>query len=445
MRSSRPAAAVVLAAGEGTRMRSSTPKVLHAIGGRSLLGHALAAVRALDPEHLVVVVRHERDRVAAHVAEVDPHAVVADQDERPRHGPRRAVRAGRAGPARRRRRAAVAAPWSSPTATCRCSTGAHPRRAGRRARGGRARRHRPHRRRRRPDRLRPRAARRATAASPASSSTRTPTTAQRAISEINSGIYAFDGAVLRDALARVGRDNAQGEMYLTDVLRLARAGGRHAWPRHRIDDVWQTEGVNDRVQLARMGAELNRRLRRGLDARRRHRRRPGHHLGRRRRRAGAATSRCCPASSCAAPPPSPRAPTSGPTRTLTRLRGRARARRWCAPTATARGSARAPPSARSATCARAPCWAPKGKIGGFVETKNAVIGDGSKVPHLSYVGDADDRRGHEHRRGHGLRQLRRRRQAPHDGRRPRPHRQSDNDARRAGDGRRRRLHRLPAR
>ena len=72
---------------------------------------------------------------------------------------------------------------------------------------------------------------------------------QRAIREINSGIYAFDAALLRDALAKVGTDNAQGEKYLTDVSALARAGG-HRRARARVDDVWQTEGVNDRVQLA---------------------------------------------------------------------------------------------------------------------------------------------------------------------------------------------------
>ena len=63
-----------------------------------------------------------------------------------------------------------------------------------------------------------------------------------------------------------------------------------------------------------------------------------------------------------------------------------------------------------------------GKIGGFVETKNAVIGRGSKVPHLSYVGDADIGSRHEHRCRHDLRELRRRRQAPHDGRVGVPHR-----------------------
>ena len=65
---SRPGAALILAAGEGTRMRSAVPKVLHPIGGRSLLGHAVHAVADLDPEHLVVVLGHGGDQVAAAVA-----------------------------------------------------------------------------------------------------------------------------------------------------------------------------------------------------------------------------------------------------------------------------------------------------------------------------------------------------------------------------------------
>jgi bifunctional UDP-N-acetylglucosamine pyrophosphorylase/glucosamine-1-phosphate N-acetyltransferase len=58
-----PAAVVVLAAGEGKRMHSTTPKVLHEIAGRALLGHALHAAAALAPEHLVVVAGHGRDQV----------------------------------------------------------------------------------------------------------------------------------------------------------------------------------------------------------------------------------------------------------------------------------------------------------------------------------------------------------------------------------------------
>ena len=74
MSAPRPAAVIVLAAGEGTRMKSDIPKVLHTIGGRSLVGHAVAAARGTEPSHLAVVVRHQRERVAAHIAEIAPDA-----------------------------------------------------------------------------------------------------------------------------------------------------------------------------------------------------------------------------------------------------------------------------------------------------------------------------------------------------------------------------------
>ena len=76
---------------------------------------------------------------------------------------------------------------------------------------------------------------------------------QRAINEINSGILAFDAEFLLDALPRIGNDNAKGEYYLTDTVHLAREAGLHVGA-HPIDDVWQTEGVNDRAQLAAIGA-----------------------------------------------------------------------------------------------------------------------------------------------------------------------------------------------
>ncbi|MBC7677562.1 MAG: NTP transferase domain-containing protein, partial [Pseudorhodobacter sp.] len=63
--SPRPAAVIVLAAGEGTRMRSATPKVLHTLGGRTMLGHVLASAEQLEPEHLLVVVGHAREQVSA--------------------------------------------------------------------------------------------------------------------------------------------------------------------------------------------------------------------------------------------------------------------------------------------------------------------------------------------------------------------------------------------
>ena len=74
--------------------------MLHAIGGRSLVHHAMSAARGTQPDHLVVVVRHGRDLVAAHVAELDPDVLVADQDEVP----------------------APAAPWSARSTACRPSS-----------------------------------------------------------------------------------------------------------------------------------------------------------------------------------------------------------------------------------------------------------------------------------------------------------------------------------
>ena len=63
-------AILVLAAGAGTRMRSDTPKVLHRLGGRSMLSHALHAVAEVGPEHLVVVLGKDRERIGPVVAEL---------------------------------------------------------------------------------------------------------------------------------------------------------------------------------------------------------------------------------------------------------------------------------------------------------------------------------------------------------------------------------------
>ncbi len=87
-----PSAVIVLAAGAGTRMKSATPKVMHSIGGRSMVEHAVAAARDLTPERLAVVVRHQRDKVAEHVLAFDEHVTIVDQDDIPGTG--RAVEVG---------------------------------------------------------------------------------------------------------------------------------------------------------------------------------------------------------------------------------------------------------------------------------------------------------------------------------------------------------------
>ena len=72
---------VVLAAGEGKRMKSATPKVLHPLLGRTLLGHVLAAAAAIDADRTIVVVGHKADQVGAHLAEVAPDATPVLQAE----------------------------------------------------------------------------------------------------------------------------------------------------------------------------------------------------------------------------------------------------------------------------------------------------------------------------------------------------------------------------
>ena len=190
-----------------------------------------------------------------------------------------------------------------------------------------------------------------------------------------------------------------------------------------------------RSSWPRMAAELNRRVLDELDAGRASpsstRRPPGSTSTSR----SSPTSRCCPACSCTGRP------------TVAAGRGGRPGHARCTDAVVGGGATRRPQprhaGARSGRGRRVGPFTylrpgtvlgPDGKIGAFVETKNARIGDGSKVPHLSYVGDADDRRGLEHRRGHGVRQLRRRAQAPHRGRRPRAGRQR-HDAGRAGDDR----------
>jgi len=90
---------VILAAGEGKRMKSATPKVLHSVAGRSLLGHVIEAAATLEPQHLVVVVGHGREQVQEHIDEIAPWAVTVVQEEQ--KGTGHAVRVALAGLAER--------------------------------------------------------------------------------------------------------------------------------------------------------------------------------------------------------------------------------------------------------------------------------------------------------------------------------------------------------
>lgn len=261
-----------MAAGQGTRMRSALPKVLHEIGGRSLLGHAVAAAQGVKPEHLVVVVRYQRDEVVAHLAAIAPEVTPADQDEIPGTG--RAVACGLAALPETLSGPVVVTSGDVPlldTVTIQALIAQHVSRGdavtllttnlddpsgyGRviRADG-------------------PGAPARGAAATDGAASTsndplavaavvehRDATDEQRAVQEINAGVYVFDADYLRATLATLGTDNDQSEVYLTDVVARAWEEGRST-SALTVSDHWLVEGCNDRAQLASLGAELNRRI-----------------------------------------------------------------------------------------------------------------------------------------------------------------------------------------
>lgn len=253
----RRTAVVVLAAGAGTRMKSATPKMLHRVCGRSMLGHALHAAAGIRPETVVVVVGHQREQVLAAVTELTPElggVAVRTAVQEQQNGTGDAVAAGLAGLPEDfsgtvlvttsdvplldadTLRAVVTRHETHPRAavTVLTSTAEDPTGYGRIVRNadGEVLRIVEH---------------------------KDATDAEREIDEVNSGVYAFDAAVLRDALGKLSTDNSQGELYLTDVVHIAREADRVVRG-HRIDDAMKVAGVNDRVQLATMAAELNRRL-----------------------------------------------------------------------------------------------------------------------------------------------------------------------------------------
>ena len=376
MSTPRPAAVIVLAAGEGTRMRSATPKVLHHIGGLSLVGHAIRAARATGADHVEVVVRHERDRVVEVCTALDAGLVIADQDDV--KGTGRAVECGLDALPPGLSGTVLVTYGDVPLLTGETLvelTAAHlesgsavsvvtahvgdPTGYGRVVRDadGQVERIVEH---------------------------KDATDAERGLTEINSGIYAFDAALLREALAQVGTDNVQGEKYLTDVVAIARGSGRPVRA-HVVDDLWQTEGVNDRVQLAALGRELNRRV---CEA----------HM-----RAGVTIvdpattwidvdvsigqdATVLPGSQLLGATSIGTDAVVGPEVTLTdtEVGDGAQVSRAVANLAVIGAGATVGPYSYLRPGTR---LGARGKIGGFVETKNADIRDGAKVPHLTYAGD----------------------------------------------------------
>jgi bifunctional UDP-N-acetylglucosamine pyrophosphorylase/glucosamine-1-phosphate N-acetyltransferase len=366
---------VILAAGEGTRMRSSTPKVLHPLCGRPLVAWPLAAAQEAGATKLVVV-DNPRRRLAEHL----PEGVEVAVQERPL-GTGDAVKAAaghfEAGvpvvilagdvpliTAEAIRSLVEAHEQAGAAATMATMVLEDPASYGRviRAEDGTV------------ERV-------VEAKAPGDA-----TPEQLAIKEVNTGIFCFDGGALAEALEAITPDNAQGEYYLPDVLpALNRKGATVA--AHVVDDAALTLGVNDRVDLAEVRAHAQRRIQLA-------------HM-----RAGvtivepASTSidvsvaigqdtTLEPGTVLKGATTIGEGATIGPATTVTdaTVGDGATVRHSYLDGATVGQGASVGPFAYLRPGAD---LGPGAKAGTFVEIKNSTIGEGAKVPHLSYIGDAD--------------------------------------------------------
>ena len=241
---SSPTHIVVLAAGQGKRMHSALPKVLHPLAGRPLLAHVLVAARTLGPDRIAVVVGHGGDAVRDAVAA--PDLVFVAQD--PPRGTGDAVRV-----------ALGALPGGGVTVVTFGDAPLVPAAAMQeldaRARGGRL------------------ALLTAVAEDPtglgrivrddagevrAIVEERDATPEQRAIREINTGVLAAPTALLAGWVAALRPDNAQHEFYLTDIVAMAVADGVPVAALTAADER-DTRGVNDRAQLVALERIVQRR------------------------------------------------------------------------------------------------------------------------------------------------------------------------------------------
>ena len=347
-------AAVVLAAGLGTRMRSETPKHLHPLLGRRLADWVIEATRELDPEPLVVVAAPDSkdafEGVEVAVQE-EPHgtgaAAAATRDALARHDGDVLVVTGDA--------AAITGELLGQLVETHRSQGAaatvlsfEPREPGVYGRIVRD------------DSGALRAIVEATDASEK----------ELALREVNSSIYVFAAEKLWPALERLRPENAQGELYLTDTVRdLAAAGERVAV--HKAEDPAEAEGVNTRVELAEAAAVLRDRINRA------------HML------AGATI--VDPASTWIEP--SVELEPDCTIQPFTVLRGSTRVGRGAevGPQVVAVDAEIGPEALVGPFCYLRPGTVLEtgAKAGAFVEIKNSRIGERTKVPHQSYIGDAE--------------------------------------------------------
>ena len=366
---------VVLAAGEGTRMKSTTPKVLHEISGRTLLGHVLHAVSGLQGKNLCIVVGAGRERVEAHVAQIAPHATTVFQEHR--GGTGHATQLALAGTSSKGTVLVLAGDTPMLTSdslaalldvhhkgnfSASVMTAEHPDPTG----YGRI-------------------IRSADGSLLRIVEERDATDEERAIYEVNSGVYAFDGAKLAAAIGKLKNDNSQGELYLTDVLEILRNDGGSI-AAVLIEDFIEILGVNDRAQLAESAALLRDQINDGL------------------MKAGVtivdplstwvdstatveSDVTLLPGTWIAGSTTVAHGAIIGPRTTLldcTVATGAQVIESHCTGAVIGADASVGPFTyLRAGTDLGA-----SSKAGAFVEMKNAVVGDGSKVPHLSYVGDA---------------------------------------------------------
>ncbi len=362
-------------------MKSGLAKVLHPILGSPILGHVLRAASSTNPENIVVVVGHQRDQVRGYVNDAFPAARTAVQDEQ--NGTGHAVRCAL--------ESLTAQGIETPDGPVVVIAGDTPLLSGNTlaelidvqvASGA--------------------------AATVLSAELNDPTgygrivrdgdgsvigiveqkdasDAQREIREINSGMFAFDGVLLSKAINQLTTDNSQGEEYLTDVLGILRSEG-HAVGALVIGDVNEVHGINDRRQLAQAAALLRERtndeyMRAGVSI------------------VDPATTWISPGAviepdaiierNCSLDADVYVGPNAvvGPDTTLIGVRVGAGAhvvRSHC-------DGAQIGPDANVGPFSflrPGTVLAPRAKVGAYVEVKNSTVGPGSKVPHLSYVGDA---------------------------------------------------------
>jgi bifunctional UDP-N-acetylglucosamine pyrophosphorylase / glucosamine-1-phosphate N-acetyltransferase len=365
---------IVLAAGEGKRMKSDLPKVLHPLLGRSLVGHVLASAEPLAPEDLIVVVGHRAELVTEHLAEIAPQAraVLQAEQKGTGHAVRIALPEAVTGTvvvlnadvplltARTLRDLVEAHESAGAVATVLAAEVPDPAGLGRIVRdahGHLAR----------------------------IVEERDATPVELELREINAGIYAFDAAALSSALGRLTTHNDQGEEYLTDVFGILAADGARVAV-HVAPDAVETLGCNDRAELATLRALMrdrtNTRLMRDgvtivdpattwIDV----------------TAAVARDTTIEPNTQLKGVTEVGQGAVIGPDVTLidTIVGAGAQVVRAHVTRAEIGERASVGPYAylRPGTTVGL-----KAKIGTFVEVKNSSVGEGTKVPHLSYVGDA---------------------------------------------------------